>query len=114
MKQLISILILVLVLSPTVYASTTDCQNLYIGRIWIEKGIGLKSVVYLNSPNNTSGSYWSSFSGWTPDEKKEALSILLMAKAAQHKVNVTTENTDGCGLQSGYITTKSLYLATNP
>jgi hypothetical protein len=110
----ILILLLTLVLSPTVYASTTDCQGLYVGRIWVEKGVGLKAVVYLNAAGNTSGSYWSYFNGWSIEEKKEALSILMMAKAAQHRVNVVTENEDSCGLQAGGTVTKALFLATNP
>lgn len=108
------ILLLILVLSPIAQASTIDCQNLYIGRIWIEKGVGLKAVVYLNAPGNSSGSHWSYFNGWSTDEKKEALSILMMAKASQHKVNVVTEKADGCGLQAGGTITKALFLATNP
>lgn len=107
-------LLLLLVLSPSVVASTTDCQNLYVGRIWIEKGIGLRAVVYLNAVGDTSGSYWSYFNGWSADERKEVLSILMMAKASQHRVNVVTENSDQCGLQAGGTQTKALYLATNP
>lgn len=95
-------------------ASTTDCQNLYIGRIWVEKGVGLKAVVYLNNQGDSSGSYWSYFVGWSADERKEALSLLVAAKAAGHRVNVTTENADGCGLQAGGTTTKALFLTTNP
>lgn len=98
---------------PQVLASTTDCQDLYIGRIWVEKGTGLKAVVYLNQPANTSGSYWSYFSGWSADERKEALSLLTAAKAMQHRVNVVTENADGCGLQAGGTVTKQLFMATN-
>jgi hypothetical protein len=112
MKKLV--LLLLLVLSPSVFASTTDCQNLYVGRVLVEKGKGLKAVIYLNAVDNTSGSYWSYFSGWTPDERKEVLSILMMAKASQHRVNVVTENGDKCGLQAGITVTKSLYLTTNP
>jgi len=112
MKNLI--LLLLLVLSPAAYSSTTDCLGLYVGRIWIEKGVGLKAVVYLNAADSTSGSYWSYFNGWSLEEKKEALSILMMAKAAQHRVNVVTENEDSCGLQAGGTITKPLFLATNP
>lgn len=95
-------------------ASTVDCQNLYIGRIWVEKGYGLRGVVYLNNKDDTSGSYWSLFHGWSADERKEALSLLVAAKAAGHRVNVVTEDTDECGLQKGGTVTKALYLTTNP
>lgn len=97
-----------------VQASTTDCQNLYIGRIWVEKGAGLKAVVYLNKRGDSSGSYWSHFSGWAPDDKKAVLSTLLAAKAANHRVNVITESENGCDLQMGYTVTKAVYLTTNP
>lgn len=107
-------LVLVCIFSVTSYASTTDCQNVYVGRIWVEKGVGLKAVVYLNHPSNTSGSYWSYFDTWTPDERKDALALLMMAKASQHRVNVVTESTGGCSLQTSSTRTKSLYLATNP
>jgi len=95
-------------------ASTTDCQNLYIGRIWVEKGYGLRAVVYLNNKGDGSGSYWSYFTGWSADERKEALSLLVAAKAAGHRVNVVTEDSDECGLQKGGTVTKALYLTTNP
>lgn len=97
-----------------VQASTADCQNLYIGRIWIEKGVGLKAVVYLNHPDDSSGSYWSYFSGWSADERKEALTILTTAKATKHRVNVVTADANGCGLQAGGTVTNQLFLATNP
>lgn len=100
---------------PTVsFASTTDCQDLYVGRIWINKGEGLHAVVYLNNRNDTSGSYWSYFTGWTPEEKSAALSILMTAKASGHRVNVQTENQDGCGLQTSQTVIKAVYLTTNP
>ncbi len=100
--------------SAVASASTIDCQGLYIGRIWVEKGVGLKGVVYLNHPDNSSGSYWSYFAGWSESEKKEVLSVLMMAKAARHRVNVVTENAGGCGLQASSTITKAVYLATNP
>lgn len=106
--------VLLLAFSSVSQASTTDCQNLYVGRIWVEKGVGLKAVVYLNNKEDNSGSYWSYFNGWSADERKEALSLLVAAKAAGHRVNVTTENADGCGLQAGGTSTNSLFLTTNP
>ncbi len=105
---------LLLALSQTVSASTLDCNNLYIGRIWVEKGAGLKAVVYLNQRGDSSGSYWSYFTGWSADNKKEVLSTLLAAKAANHRVNVITESADNCSLQAGGTVTKAVYLTTNP
>jgi hypothetical protein len=104
----------VLFFSSLTSASTIDCQNLHIGRIWVEKGFGLRAVVYLNNRGATSGSYWSYFTGWTSDERKEVLSMLMAAKAMNHRVNVVTENSDGCGMQAGGTVTKTIYLATNP
>ncbi|MEX0336414.1 hypothetical protein [Vibrio tubiashii] len=108
------ILFFLLVISGSANASLQDCNNLYVGRIVIEKGVGLSRVVYLDHHGNSSGSYWSSFTGWTPDQRSEALSVLLTAKAAQHRVNVETENADGCGLSQGFTVTKTIYLANNP
>ena len=95
-------------------ASTVDCQNLYIGRIWVEKGTGLKAVVYLDEQAATSGSYWSYFTGWSADERKEVLTLLVAAKAAGHRVNVVTANADGCGLQAGGTVTNTVFLTTQP
>lgn len=99
-----------LVISTFSYGSISDCQNVYIGRVLVEKGSGLHSVVYLNGPSDSSGSYWSTFVGWSAEEKKDALSVLLTAKAAQLAVNVVTESSDSCGIQTGPTVTKSLYL----
>ena len=111
---LIVFLLLTAIAVEPAQANTTDCQNLYIGRIWIEKGVGLKAVVYLNHPDDSSGSYWSYFSGWSADERKEALTILTTAKATKHRVNVVTADANGCGLQAGGTVTNQLFLATNP
>jgi len=95
-------------------ASTTDCKNLYVGSIQILKGTGLQAVVYLNAPEDSSGSYWSNFSGWGADDKKAALSVLMMAKASRHRVNVATDQANGCGIQIGGTTTTDLELANIP
>jgi hypothetical protein len=96
------------------YATLSDCQDLYIGRIWIERGSGLRAVVFLASPTDGSGSYWSYFDNWTADEKKSALSTLEAAKLAGHRVHVTTDNADGCGILAGNTYAKALFLSTNP
>lgn len=95
-------------------ANLTDCQDLYIGRIWVERGAGLRGVVFLATSSASSGSYWSYFDNWTADEKKSALSMLEAAKLAGHRVHVTTDNVDGCGILSGGTYVKALFLATNP
>ena len=112
MKYLL--IILSLSISFSVNASTTDCQNLQIGRIWVERGLGLKAVVYLNARGNSSGSYWSYFNTWTGEDKKDVYSLLMAAKLSNHPVNVVTTNSDGCGLQAGGTETREVFLTTNP
>lgn len=99
---------------PPAYASTLDCQNLYVGRIWVEKGQGLYAVVFLNHPDDSSGSYWSFFVNWTPEERKSALAMLTTAKVLQHRVHVITEAANGCAIQDGGQHVKSVFLANNP
>ena len=109
------LLVITLLLAPFfASASLTDCQNLYVGRVWINKGHGLYAVVYLNKREDSSGSFWSLFTGWTPEEKKAVLSTLMAAKVSGHRVNVETENTDSCGLQTAGTVTKSIHLTTAP
>ncbi|WP_372627603.1 hypothetical protein [Arsukibacterium sp.] len=112
--KLVIVFIIAVMACLPVKASTVDCQNLYIGRIWMEKGVGLKAVVYLNERTATSGSYWSYFTGWTAEERKEVLTLLVTAKAAGHRVNVITDNTDGCGLQASGTITNAVFLTTQP
>ena len=112
MKLFLTIICLCTSLSAA--ASTTDCLNLQIGRIWVERGTGLKAVVYLNSRGDSSGSYWSYFNTWTAEDKKDAHSLLMAAKLSNHPVNVVTTSADGCGLQAGGTETRELFLATNP
>jgi hypothetical protein len=100
--------------SPPALAGLSDCQDLYVGRIWVERGVGLKAVVFLANPGDAGGSYWSYFDNWTADEKKSALAVLEAAKLAGHRVHVTTDDTDGCGIISGGTYVKALFLATNP
>lgn len=95
------------------FADLNSCQDLYIGRIWVERGSGLKAVVFLNAPTDAGGSYWSFFDYWTADEKKSALATLTAAKLAGQRVHVTTDNTDGCGILSGGTYVKQLFMATN-
>ena len=93
-------------------ANVSDCQNLYVGKIWVEKGTGLAAVVYLNNRGDASGSYWSSFYDWEDADKKEVYSLLLAAKMSNHRVNVVTEG--GCTLNQSGNKTKTVYLTSTP
>jgi hypothetical protein len=101
-------------LSSAVSANTLDCQNLYVGRIWIEQGQGLQAVVFLDHPDNSSGSYFQFFTHFSPDEKKQILALLTAAKLMQHRVHITTEEADGCGIQTNARYVKGVVLANNP
>lgn len=109
-----TIILWILLLSTDVLADLSDCQNIYVGRVWVEKGLGFTGVVFLDDPTSVSGSYWVRFTGWTESERKEAQSLLMMAKASQHRVNLVTEDAGGCGIQAGFTEAKSVYLSTNP
>ena len=104
---------LLLIASSTSHAGLADCKNLYVGSISISQDKGLTSVVYLNNAGDESGSYWSHFTRWNESERKEILSVLLYAKATSHRVNVTTENTNGCGIQDGGTYTTAVNLTNN-
>jgi hypothetical protein len=104
---------LILLISTSVLADITDCQNLYVGRIEVSKGSDLSGVVFLNSPSNSSGSYWVRFTGWSESEKKSALSLLMAAKMSQHGVNLKTEEVNGCDIAAGSRVASKLFLANN-
>jgi hypothetical protein len=110
----ISALVLATAAATPAHADLTTCENLYVGRIWVERGHGLRAVVLLNSPTDGGGSYWMYFDNWSADEKKSALATLTAAKLAGHRVHVTTDDVGGCGLTSGGTYAKMVYLATNP
>jgi hypothetical protein len=94
-------------------ADLSTCENVYVGRIWVERGHGLRAVVFLNNANDASGSYWAYFDNWTADEKKSALATLTAAKLAGHRVHVTTDDAGGCAILTGGSQIKMVYLATN-
>jgi hypothetical protein len=96
------------------HANLSNCTNVYVGQIWVEKGTGLMAVVLLDSPTDGGGSYWSYFAGWSADELKSALAMLTAAKLSQHRVNVVTTEANGCNITVGGTTMKSVYLSTNP
>jgi len=84
--------------ATTEHTPDVHCENLYVGRVWVEKGYGLRSVMLLIHPSNHSGSYWTLSTGWKAKEKGHALSFCTIAKLAGHRVNVTTSELDGCGV----------------
>lgn len=110
----LSALVLATLGATPAQADLTTCENLYVGRIWVERGHGLRAVVLLNAPTDASGSYWMYFDNWSADEKKSALATLTAAKLGGHRVHVTTDEIGGCGLASGGTYAKMVYLATNP
>jgi hypothetical protein len=95
-------------------ASLTDCQGLYVGRIWVEQGYGLRAVVLLESETASSGSYWTYFDNWSAEEKKAVLAILTGAKLSGHRVNVETAGSVSCAITTGGSQMKSVYLANSP
>ena len=95
-------------------ASITDCQNLYIGRIWLEQGQGLKGAVFLNDPADASGSYWVWFSNFSIEEKKSVLAVLTTAKIMQHRVHIATTETNGCGIQNAQTIATTVLMANSP
>jgi hypothetical protein len=96
------------------HADLATCENVYVGRIWVERGHGLRAVVLLNTPEAGSGSLWMYFDNWTADEKKSALATLTAAKISGHRINVTTDEVGGCGVTMGGTQAKMVYLSTNP
>ena len=70
-------------------------------------------MVFINSTANSSGSYWTNFSGWTEFDKANALALLMAAKTNEHRMNVYTEAPGGCSIQQGRQTVKNLYMANN-
>ena len=95
-------------------AALDYCEGVYVGRIAIHAQRGIDKVVFLSGKSSTSGSYWVNFTNWDRDAKKEALSILLAAKASGHKVNVYTFAEDGCSIGKGAQTLSEVHMATNP
>lgn len=110
------ILVALLALSfPTIsHAVFDECIGVYVGRISVNSQMGVDKIVLLANPKNTSGSYWINFSGWDREAKQEALSIILAAKAAQHRVDIYTTAEDNCSIGSPGQTLKEVHIATNP
>lgn len=92
-------------------ANLNDCQDLYVGRVWLERGYLLRAVVLLNNRTDNGGSYWIYFDYWSADEKKAALATLTAAKMAGQRVHVLTDDVSGCGITAGGTYAKQLFLA---
>lgn len=103
-----------IMVAPICRADLSSCQNLYVGRIWIQQRFGLRAVVFLNNPADCSGSWWQYFDNFSADERKSALAVLTAAKLAQHRVNVETSAPNQCGILTSTYFVSSVYLATSP
>jgi hypothetical protein len=110
----LTVLACALTVSSVCRADLLSCQNLYVGRIWIEQGFGLRAVVFLDDPSDSGGSYWQYFDNFSTDERKSALAVLTAAKLAQHRVNVATSASDQCSILTNAYLVSSVYLATSP
>jgi hypothetical protein len=106
--------LLAIVSASPALADLNTCENLYVGRIWVERGSHLRAVVLLNSPSDASGSYWIYFDTWSLDEKKAALATLTAAKLVGQRVHVTTDDATQCAITTGGTHAKAVFLATNP
>ena len=102
------------VTASNAHADLITCENLYVGRVYLERGQNLKSVVLLNNQTDASGSYWLYFDNWTADEKEAAVAMLMAAKLAGHRVHVGTDASGGCSISTNSQFVKSLTLANAP
>lgn len=112
MKKIIALSAL-LSISNLVYSDTLNCKDLYVGKIQVVKGEGLKGAVFLNHPQNSSGSYWVWFNDWTESDKASALSLLMAAKISGHTVDIITNQTNGCDIQTGQRQMNNIILSNN-
>jgi hypothetical protein len=112
LKKLI-LLLVVLLLSNQAQAAYDNCIGAYVGRISIHHQSGLDKVVLMAHPDNSSGSYWVFFTGWNEDAKKQALAVLMAAKASQHKVDLITSAENGCNIGQPGQVMREVHLSTN-
>jgi hypothetical protein len=108
------LIVIAATLSGRAQADVSNCQDVYVGRIWVDRDFGLRAVVVINTPQSTGGSYWIYFDNWSADPKKSALATLTAAKMSGHRLHVATEEADQCGIATGGTQMRHLYLATNP
>lgn len=102
-----------LLLSGIAHADISNCTGVYVGMITVKKGGGLEGVTFLNSPTDSSGSYYQYFTNWSAEDAKAVLAVLTAAKLSAHRVNVTTEASDECSITSGWHTLKTVTLASS-
>ncbi len=107
------LIVLGLLSSLNVMASTLDCKNVYVGTISQRVGNPL-IVVFKDAPGNSSGSYAQYFTGWTQDEKNTAVSLLLAARMSGHRVNIETTEASKCDIETGGRTLSFVQLANIP
>lgn len=105
-------LIVIFLTSHQVIAAYDTCTGVYVGRISIHHQEGLDKVVLMSSPSDSSGSYWVYFTGWDESAKKEALSVLMSAKALKHKVDVYTSAADKCSIGTPGQVFTEIHLST--
>jgi len=109
------LLLILMVLSSYQAAAAFDkCVGVYVGRISIHHQQGIDKVVLMSSSSDTGGSYWVYFTGWAPDAKKEALSVLMAAKASNHRVDIYTKAEDKCSIGTPGQVFNEIHLSTNP
>lgn len=97
--------------APPARADLANCRDLYVGRVWIERGFGLQGFVALASPDASSGSYWIYFSGWSADERRAALDMLTAAKVNGGRINLATDAAGGCGIALDSYNATQLFFA---
>lgn len=108
------LLVLSLLLLPgTTLAAHVNCMGAYVGRINISAEKGLQNVVFIANHQNGSGSYWVAFTDWDDGAKKEALSVLMAAKLAKHRVDVYTHAADACSIGYPGQVLKNIMLSNN-
>jgi hypothetical protein len=115
-KALVSTLLALTMIGAAVpaQADLNNCENLYVGRIWLEQGYGLRAVVLLATPTAPSGSYWMYFDNWSAEERKTALAMLAAAKISGHRVHATTTEAGQCGVSISATFVKTVFLASQP
>ena len=115
MKKLAIAALAILGFASQATAGLANCQNVYVGRIWLENGNldegGLKGVVFLESPTDGGGSFWVYFNELGVGERKAMLALLLAAKVAGHRVDVKTTNSDQCGIATGGSEALAIYMS---
>ena len=113
MKRIL--IVAMLAISATCQAGISTCNDMYVGRIWTIQGVhGIYAAVFLDSPSDSSGSYWVYFSTYDADDRKTVLAVLMAAKLAGHRVNLETTQTNKCDIASGGTEAAAVFLSTNP